>query len=423
MSIGSENQALFDANEEETLQGRIVVEVESSEEHAETATAVPQDLAEEDAGGALRRFLEAQDASSIRKKTAALGALFAVLCLASLCFCTSVRSFVSPVEVVQCYALWFQQLLTSFTSPIDVLTPQELTALQPNYYQVVNQFGVTFITALAGVLLALAGTLYQNVFRNPIASPSMLGVSSGVELGLVVLVAVFGTGAAGMVETRYLFCYVAVVVVLALVFVLSELMTKRGQPVSITNILLVAMLVSALCSVVSTYISAYFFDLDQWFVYSGLVEVVAVNTTSTSVLFIVVSALIGIVPVLLLRFRMNMLSFGDADMRLLGVSPGKLRAVALACGTVMMLAAQIAVGTVALVSLVVPNISRVWYGAEFRRQFVGNCLLGACLLVVCRIVTQLIPFVGGGFPIGVIVSFVVLPAFVWIVAASQKGWD
>ena len=357
-------------------------------------------------------IIEAKDAASVRIKLIVLVAALVVMCLFCLCFSTAARWFVSPAHVIECYGLWFQQLYCSFADPGSVLAPIEITTIIPDYYQVINQAGVTFVTALSGCLLALAGTLYQNVFRNPIASPSMLGVSSGIQVGLVILVAIFGLEAAGMFATRYLFCYVAVIIVLALVFALSKLMTIRGQSVSTMNILLVAMMVAALADIVSAYISAYFFDIDQWFVYSGLVEVVAVNTSTTAIAVLVGSTIISVIPVALLRFRLNMLSFSDADMRLLGVKPSVLRAIALVCGTIMMLASELAVGTVALISLVVPNISRALFGAEFRRQFAGNCLIGACLLTLCRIISFMVPYVSGGFPIGVVVSFVVLPAFV-----------
>jgi ABC-type Fe3+-siderophore transport system permease subunit len=76
-----------------------------------------------------------------------------------------------------------------------------------------------------------------------------------------------------------------------------------------------------------------------------------------------------------------------------------------------------------MVSLVVPFAARAVFGSEFRKQLLGNVLLGALVLLVCRDLVSCIPFVGDGVPLGTMVTFVTLPAFVWVMAIAQRQWN
>ena len=76
-----------------------------------------------------------------------------------------------------------------------------------------------------------------------------------------------------------------------------------------------------------------------------------------------------------------------------------------------------------MLSLVVPHVSRAFFGADFRKQFAGDVLIGVFLLLACRVILSFLPFVGSMLPIGTVVSVLVLPAFVWILAMQQRSWE
>ena len=88
----------------------------------------------------------------------------------------------------------------------------------------------------------------------------------------------------------------------------------------------------------------------------------------------------------------------------------------------MILAAQIHVGMVSLVSLVVPFLARGWFGCEFNKQLIGNVCIGTVLLLACRDICDLIPFVGDGLAIGSVVSVVAMPLFVVVMARQMREW-
>ncbi len=108
---------------------------------------------------------------------------------------------------------------------------------------------------------------------------------------------------------------------------------------------------------------------------------------------------------------------------MLGLNYGGLRAAALLCGSVMILAAQVHVGMVSLVSLIVPFLARSLFGCESSRQLIGNLCIGPILLLVCRDITDLIPFIGDGLAIGSVASIVMLPLFVVVMARQMRGWE
>lgn len=366
--------------------------------------------------------LMALDKRSLRRKTVAVGILFIAFALLSACIDLYQGRIASPAEVFWCYGTWISQTAAGFLGQ-QTMTPEELMAVQPSYYSLLGRAGITFVTALAGALLALAGTLYQSVFKNPIASPSMLGVSSGIQLGYVVLVFIFGTAAGELAVWRYGMAYGFALLMLVLVFALSKLISGKGRPLNIINMLLIGMIMSQLVGVIVSYASWYVFDDQMWTVYNNLSEVLTVDTNGVALAILLVMTVVSVVPVALLRFRLNVLSFSESDMRMLGVNSHRIQLIALTCGTLMMIASQVAVGTVSMVALVVPHVSRALFGAEFRKQLAGNVLLGALILVLCRTALSFIPAVGMWLPIGTVVSIVVLPAFVWIIATQQRSWE
>lgn len=364
-----------------------------------------------------------EDRATLRRKTLLVGAGALAMFVVCLCIDNYHGRFASPLEVASCYVMWFQQLYASFFDPNGVMSGTELLQLNSSYFSLMAQAGVTVITAIGGVLLALAGSLYQTVFRNPIASPSMLGVSSGIQLGVLILVLLFGTAATTLGALRYCFSYGCAAATLVLLFVCARLIGGKGRPLNVVNMLVIGTLISQLIGVVTTYVTWYLFDDELWEVYNTINEMLTVDTSWYVFVFLLVTILLSCVPVFLLRFRLNCLSFDETDIRMMGVDPRRVQLIALICGTIMMIGAQVSVGTVSMLSLVVPHVSRAFFGAEFRKQLVGNVLIGAFIMLACRVILSLIPAVGLALPIGTVVSVLVLPAFVWMIAIQQRSWE
>jgi iron complex transport system permease protein len=183
------------------------------------------------------------------------------------------------------------------------------------------------------------------------------------------------------------------------------------------------MILSQLISALSSYYILWVADMDVYQTFTELSQMLEVDTSLYSWIVLFIVCAVTLIPVYLLRFRFNALSFTDDETRLMGVNLPALRFVALILGAIMILAAQIHIGAVAMVSLIVPFLSRAWFGCEFRNQLVGNVCISTILLLICRDIADLIPFAYLGIGVGTVVSVAALPIFIFIMARHMRGWE
>lgn len=293
----------------------------------------------------------------------------------------------------------------------------------PLVHDIPDRIGTLAITLVCAALLALSGMLYQNVFRNPIAGPGILGVSSGVSLANALMVLIFGAEAATMIVPRYAMSYIFGALIIVVVMIAGFKMTGKGKPLDVVNMMLVGSVLSQMVGFVVTFITSYLVDEDVYDDYVSLSEMLTVDTSLFSYVCLAVIVAATLVPVWMMRFKLNALSFDEQEVRLMGIDLTPLRTVALIAGGLMMLAAQVHIGAVSMVAIIVPFLSRSIFGCEFRKQLVGNVFISMILLTACRCVVDLIPFVGDGLGIGTAVSLFALPLFLLIVAFHMRGWE
>lgn len=350
------------------------------------------------------------------------GAMTLVAVLVSCCAAVSHVEIYSPQEVAQSLGLLARWCAASvFDPPALPGLGMEAAALGP-YYEVRTRLLISLLTVGCGVLLAVSGSVYQLVFRNPLAAPTMLGVSNGVQIGVLVLVLQFGGVAVFMNSTRYLYCFIGALVVLALVLVVTLLVCGRGA-FSVYTMLLIAAVFSQIFGSISGYIVSSVFDDETLIVYQEILQVMDVSVEPLTFALLAIALVVAVIPIVLCSFSMNALSFSKDEASLMGVSQNGLRAVALALATVMIIAAEVLVGTVSMIALIVPFISRAFFGAEFANQLKGDVVIAPLVLLICRFIADCIPFVGLGVPIGVVVNFVLLPFFAIIVARGSRTWE
>ena len=370
--------------------------------------------------------LRADDRRQIRRVALVLGGMLLALTLFSLCIGVNVvPSFHDPASVVAALGervrLAFGKLLgLSFYTP---LSEVEANQAIPGYADICERFDVTLVTLICGFLMSLSGMMYQNVFRNPIAAPSMLGVSAGVRIGTIILVLVFGEAALTMQGMRYAFCYAGGVIIILGVMGFSKLLAGKGRPINVVDMLIAGSIFSQFLSIISQYFLTYIMDDTLYEVFYELTSGMRTSTEWYSFIFLIAIIVISVMPVIFMRFRLNTVAFDDADARMMGVDPERMRVFVLIMGTLMILAAQIHVGIISLVALVVPFLTRYVVGSEFGKQLLGNMLMGPLLLLVCRDICSLVPFVGEGLSLQMVVGFVALPVYVWMMALGKRGWE
>jgi iron complex transport system permease protein len=290
------------------------------------------------------------------------------------------------------------------------------------YHDVLGRAQIIAIVLVCGMLLAVSGMLFQMVFKNAIASPTMLGVSSGVKLGQIIAVLVFSSAIFKMPATIYALGYIGGLIALAIVLLIGKLTGGSGKgSFNLLNMMLIGAMFSEVIGIFLTFLSATALKGDLGKVYDQIVLTTSLNKTPLAIMVLVVTAIVTIIPLIARRYQLNLLAFSDTDIKLGGVNPSSIRILALACGSVMILAAQSEVGDVAMLSLVTPFLSRAIFGVEFRKQFIGSVLIGMIIILVCSDISAMIQFVSTGVPMTVIVNVLMVPLFAWIMATNQKA--
>lgn len=266
------------------------------------------------------------------------------------------------------------------------------------------------LAALLGSILALCGAAMQGLFRNPLADPSLIGVTAGASLGASlaivfagVLVDVSGFSALTLLMFG---AFVGGLIATWLVFRLAS----DGQSTSVATMLLAGIAVTALAGAVGNLLEYY--ANNQMLRHISLWRMGGMdgaNGTQVCVALVVAVGLCAAIP----RFAsaLNAMLLGESEARYLGVDVQRCKRylillVALGVGTSVALA-----GTIAFVGLVVPHISRLLVGPDHRYVLPVSALAGAVLLVLADTFARVI-VLPSELPVGVVTAMLGAPFFI-----------
>jgi iron complex transport system permease protein len=266
---------------------------------------------------------------------------------------------------------------------------------------------------LAGAALAVAGTAFQGLFRNPLVSPDILGASSGAALGAVVGI-YFSLGVFGIQALAFAGGLLAVAAVYAIGSAL-----KRDDPILVlvlSGIVLGSLLGAGVG--LMKYLADPYEQLPAmtfWLLGS------LAGTTAKDLVPLLVPVLVGSAILLALRFRLNVLSLPDEEARALGLPTGLLRAVVVAAATLVTAASVATAGVIGWVGLVVPHLARLLVGPDFGRLLPAAALLGGGTLLLIDTVARTLTRVE--VPLGILTAVIGTPFFLWLLASGRKGWS
>jgi iron complex transport system permease protein len=253
---------------------------------------------------------------------------------------------------------------------------------------------------LAGVGLAIAGAALQGVFRNPLVGPQTIGVANGAAVGGVLAILFCGIGPA-VVGAAFAGAALALAAVLSL--------QKADSPQAVLTLILAGVVVGAFCGGVT---GALTFVADPETSLPGIVFWLlgSFATASWQKLALLAPCVVpASVLLLLMRWRINVLSLGDDEARALGARPAADRTIVLAL-VCLIVAGQVAVsGVVGWVGLVIPNLARLLAGADHRRVMPLSALLGGVFLTLTDTLARTVS--AAEIPIGVVTALLGAPVF------------
>ncbi|MHB8071081.1 MAG: FecCD family ABC transporter permease [Candidatus Cryosericum sp.] len=266
--------------------------------------------------------------------------------------------------------------------------------------------------ALVGAILACGGAVFQSLFHNPLVSPYVLGVSSGAGFGAAVAILL---GAGAVLTQAAAFATGAIAVSL------TWLIARTGRDRSHVTLVLAGFVVGSLFS---SLVSGAQYLADPTTRLPQIVFWLMGSLASVQWMDLVRAACVGLpclLVVVLLRWKLNILSMGDDEARSLGENPTAMRFVFIGL-TTMMTAVSVALsGVIGWVGLVVPHVARGIVGPDSRRIVPASIVLGAAYMVVIDGIAR--SLTTAEIPLGILTGIIGAPAFVLLLRRSRSDWS
>jgi iron complex transport system permease protein len=262
--------------------------------------------------------------------------------------------------------------------------------------------------AFVGAFLAVSGAIMQGMTRNPLASPSIMGVTDGAAFALVLMLAfVPGVSSMGLIGSSFVGAGLAV----ALIFTIGSFSAGGLTPVKLA---LAGVAIGTMLRSISSIISLHFnLEKEMGFWLAGGLD----GTSWTSVQILLISGTIGLLLALSISKSITVLSLGEDMATGLGQNNLLIKVLGILAILVLTGAAVSVAGAVGFVGLIVPHITRFIIGTDYRWIIPTSILFGALLLVLSDVVSRLVnaPF---ETPVGAITSLIGVPFFLYLARGS-----
>lgn len=303
------------------------------------------------------------------------------------------------------YAIPLGELLQSIVS---LITGKPLTDAEFIIWNI--RFPRILTALLVGAALAISGATYQGMFRNPLVSPDILGVSAGSGLGAVVAI-YFDLPILGIQLLAFLFGLATV----GIVYLVSQLV-RRLDP--ILALVLAGIAISALLGAGISLIKLLSDPYSQLTMITFWLMGSLTMATMSDLYVVGPIFIIGMIPLILLRWRMNLLSLDDEEALALGVNIKLLRLIFIISATMMTSAAVSITGIIGWIGLVIPHIARLLVGPDFRKLLPTSFFIGAGFLILTDTVAR--TFFPIEIPLSILTAFIGAPFFIGLLIKGGR---
>ncbi|MCX5736577.1 MAG: iron ABC transporter permease [candidate division NC10 bacterium] len=274
------------------------------------------------------------------------------------------------------------------------------------------------LAGIVGACLSLAGLGFQAISRNPLADPSILGVSSGASFGLMVAMLLGVAGPMSNPVLTTLFAFAGALLAAALVYAIARVDGRLPMTTLLLSGVIVGLFFTS-CVMLATVLLAAA-EL-QGVVFWLMGNLGPASTGSLGVLAVVLG--IGVVALLREAPRLNVLALGEEQALQLGVEAERVKRVVFVAASLITGAAISAAGSIGFVGLIVPHAARLLLGPDNRNLVPMSVLLGAAFLILADLGARTVA-VATELPVGVITSFCGAPLFVYLLRRRRgaESW-
>jgi iron complex transport system permease protein len=274
------------------------------------------------------------------------------------------------------------------------------------------RFTALLMGAVVGSSLAVAGVLLQALLRNPLASPFILGLSSGAGLGVMLAMYIgYVTGREAMVGgTNAGPALLGALAVLAIVYSLGR---QRGllDPISLV---LVGVVVSAICGAVIMFLQRLVPGGLRGDILTWMMGQVPQGIERLPLMLVTLLAIAGMLIAASMGRAMDAATLGDDEARSIGLSIGPLRLAMFVLAGALTAASVSVAGPIAFVGLVAPHAARLLIGPRHGMLVFASALAGAALIIAADVASQALEFGAGRMPVGIFTALIGGPAFIWL---------
>jgi len=263
---------------------------------------------------------------------------------------------------------------------------------------------------LVGGSLAISGTAFQSLFRNPLISSGILGVSSGAGFGASLAIILFNSPL-----MIYLLAFAGGITAVLLSYLIGRIYNTNPTIMLILGGVIVSSVFSSLISFLK-YMADPYEDLPSivfWLMGS------LATARFKDIMIAAIPMLVGITGLILIRWRINVLSMGDKEARSLGLNTSLNKAIVIFCSTLATAGAVCVSGIIGWVGLVIPHIGRLLIGNDNRLLIPISLSLGGCFLIIVDNIGRILT--GGEIPLGILTALIGGPFFVYLLKKTKGG--
>ena len=291
-----------------------------------------------------------------------------------------------------------------------ILTGGEVNAMTRNVFFTLR-LPRACMGLMAGAGLGAAGSVYQMIFKNPLASPDIIGVSSGANLGAAVAIVSVGTGVGGIAAGAFAGGLLAVAFVMLLV--------RATRANTTATYVLAGIVISAVAKSVIMLLK-YYADsesnlaaIEYWTMGSFA------GVTAGKVFSVLPFWLIGFAGLFLLRRQVGLLSLNEEECRMLGVRLHQVRLAVLTLSTLLVASIVSITGLISFIGLIAPHIARMMIKRENTDTMVLSAMVGGAVLLVADILAR--SLYAGGLPISILTTVIGVPVLVYFMCKRREG--
>lgn len=330
------------------------------------------------------------------------------------------RYMMDPVETLRILIIGSANTLLDWgSSLLSILSDQQV--ILPSFEQTWGASEQTVIfrirlprvvaAMLVGGGLSIAGASFQGLFRNPLVSPDILGVSAGAGFG-----AALGILLSGNPMVIQVSAFVFGIVAVSVAYCIGRTVGRGSTLVLVLGGIIVGSLFSAFISLTKYVADPY--DTLPAIVFWLMGSLSAVS--NADIIAIAPPILIGSLCLFLVRWRINLLAVGEEEARALGVDTKWMTMVLVIASTVVTASAVCISGIIGWVGLVVPHIGRMLVGPDFRKLIPVSAVLGASFLLIVDDIARTLS--AAEIPLGILTALVGAPFFAYLLTRKKVGW-